>query len=96
MDDLLGGADTVAEAVTIQRQLSDILTKGGFTLRKFRSSHEEVVREIPQELVESLTQKDLVDCHESKHPKALGLRWNNISDRMAVDVCTQGDFKVIC
>ena len=94
VDDLLGGADTVAEAVKLQQELSRILTRGGFTLRKFRSSHEDVVREIPQDLVEPLTQKDLVDSYVGKHPKALGLKWNSESDKMAVDVCTQENFEV--
>ena len=94
VDDLLGGADTVAEAVELQRQLSVILNEAGFTLRKFRSSHDQVVREIPQDLVEPIPQKELVDCYVSKHPKALGVKWNSESDRMAVDVCTQERFEV--
>ena len=94
VDDLLGGADTVAEAVKLQQELSRILTRGGFTLRKFRSSHEDVVREIPQELVEPLPPKDLVDSYVGKHPKALGLKWNSESDKMAVDVCTHENFEV--
>ena len=76
VDELLGGADTVAEVVRLRQELLRIIAKGGFTLRKLRSSHKDVVREIPQDLVEPLTQKDLVDSYVGKHPKALGLKWN--------------------
>ena len=94
VDDLLGGADTVAEVVKLRKELSSILEKGGFTLRKFRSSHEDVLREIPQDLLEPLTQKDMVDSYAGKHPKALGLKWDSVKDVMAVDVCTREKFEL--
>ena len=93
MDDLLAGADTVEGAVKLQRELSRILTRAGFTLRKFRSSAEQVLRQIPQELVEPMPQMEPMDCHTSKYPKALGVKWNSESDTMAVDVNTQGEFE---
>ena len=37
VDDLLGVADTVADTLSLYTQISEILTKGGFTLRKYRS-----------------------------------------------------------
>ena len=70
VEDLLGCADTVEGAVTLQTELSAILTQGGFTLRKFRSSSNQVLEKIPQELLELMPKMDLVDCHSSKYPKA--------------------------
>ena len=92
VDDLLGGADTVEGAVALQSQLSEVLTKGGFTLRKFRSSSAEVLSKIPTELVEPMPSKELVDCHATSYPKALGVSWNSVRDTMSTDVLTQGTF----
>ena len=89
VDDLLGGSDTVEGALALQKDLSAILTKAGFTLRKFRSSSDQVLGGIPQELVEPMPRKELVDCHNSRYPKALGLRWDSVKDTMSVDVDTQ-------
>ena len=92
VDDLLGGADSVKGAVALQKELTQVLTQGGFTLRKFRSSSAKVLKEIPQELVEPMPKKDLVDCHSCSYPKALGVRWDSVKDTMSVDVNTQGKF----
>ena len=90
VDDLLGGADTVQEAKDLYCQLSEILTKGGFTLRKYRSNSREVLEAIPAELIEQMPTKAMIDCHSSTYPKALGLVWNSVSDTMATDVSHSG------
>ena len=82
MDDLLAGSDTVEGAVKLQKELSRIFTRAGFTLIKFRS---QVLSQIPQELVEPMPQMELMDCYTSKYPKALGVKWNSENDTMAVD-----------
>ena len=43
MDDWLGGADNVQEAKKLQSQIAEILTKAGFTLRKYRSNSKKVI-----------------------------------------------------
>ena len=58
VDDLLGGADSVQDAITLYSQITEIPTKGGFTLRKFRSSSNEVLSIIPKELVEPMPSKE--------------------------------------
>ena len=73
VDDLLGGSNTVEEALGLFSELTEILTKGGFTLRKFRSSTAEVLSKIPDELVEPMPSKDLVDMHSTSYPNALGI-----------------------
>ena len=90
VDDLLGGADTVQEAKDLFCQLSEILTKGGFTLRKCRSNSKEVLEAIPTELLEPMPVKAMIDCHSSTYPKALGLVWDSVSDTMATDVSHSG------
>ena len=93
IDDLLAGSDTVEGALRLQRELSRILSRAGFTLRKFRSSAPQVISQIPQELVEPMPKMELMDHHTSRYPKALGIRWNSENDTMAVDVNTQGGFE---
>ena len=92
VDDLLGGADTVEGAMDLCSQLTKILTKGGFTLRKFRSSSAQVLSSLPEELVETIPTKELVDCHTASYPKALGVVWDSAMDTMSTDVTNPGKF----
>ena len=73
VDDLLAGSDSIEGALELQRDLSRILSEGGFTLRKFRSSAPQVIEEIPSDLVEPMPKLDFMDNHTSKYPKALGI-----------------------
>ena len=50
VDDLLGGADSVAQALELFANLREVLGKGGFQLRKWRSSGSEVLKHIPTDL----------------------------------------------
>ena len=86
VDDLLAGADTAAEAAQLYHELRSILLKGGFQLKKWRSSSSEVLESIPLELQELLPQLDLVDHHTAGYPKTLGISWNCRSDVMAAQV----------
>ena len=77
VDDLLAGSNSIEGALELQRDLSRILSEGGFTLRKFRSSAPQVIEEIPSDLVEPMPKLDFMDNHTSKYPKALGIGWNS-------------------
>ena len=90
VDDLLGGADTVEEAITLYKELSEILNKGGFELRKYRSNAKEVLDAIPKDLREPMPAKEMVDCHSESYPKALGLVWDSAEDNMGVDASYTG------
>ena len=90
VDDLLEGADTVEEAIELYQQLSEVLTKGGFDLRKYRSNEKEVLDVIPKQLVEPMPNKAMVDEHSESYPKALGLGWDSAKDTMGVDVSYTG------
>ena len=92
VDDLLGGADSAVEAVALQKEITSVLTKGGFSLRKFRSNSPTVLASIPPDLIEPMPNKDLIDCHSGAYPKALGVRWNSEKDTMSVDVCSQAKY----
>ena len=90
VDDLLGGADSMEGTLQLYSELTGVLSKGGFTLRKFRS---DVLKSIPAELVEPMPSKDLVDIHSAKYPKALGVAWDSVSDTMFTAVCLPGQYK---
>ena len=92
VDDLLGGSETVEGAVDLYTQLTSILSKAGFKLRKFRSSSAEVLSHIPEDLIEPLPNKSVVDCHTASYPKALGIIWDSTQDSMSTDVIQPGKF----
>ena len=86
MDDLLSGADTPEAALTLHKQLRCMLAKGGFDLRKWRSSLQEVLDHISPSLLEKILTKHLVDRHSASYPKALGVEWDSALDTMATSV----------
>ena len=86
IDDLLGGADTVEEAISLYSDLRSILGKAGFQLRKWRSSSSQVLDSIPADLCEPMPTPDLVDLHSASYPKALGVAWDSLADTMATHV----------
>ena len=86
VDDLLGGADTVEEALTLYSDLKHVLARGGFNLRKWRSSSAAVLSQIPQSALEPVPTQDLVDMYAAKYPKALGITWDSVTDTMSVHI----------
>ncbi|XP_037816904.1 uncharacterized protein LOC119607172 [Lucilia sericata] len=49
VDDIISGADSYDEAILLQQQLSKMLKKGGFTLRKWISNDRQFISSIPIE-----------------------------------------------
>ena len=86
VDDLLAGADDKDSAVSLYKDLRALLLKGGFDLKKWRSSSEEVLEAIPAVLQEALPRQELVDHHASAYPKTLGIAWDSRRDVMAAQV----------
>ena len=86
VDDLLGGAETVKQAIELFHNLREMLGKGGFDLKKWRSSSPEVLRVIPEELKEPVPTQELVDMGSASYPKALGVSWDSRADTIATHV----------
>ena len=86
VDDLLAGAEDAASAVELFKDLRALLLKGGFDLKKWRSSSEEVLQAIPSALTEVMPQQEMVDQHASSYPKTLGIAWDSRKDVMAAQV----------
>ena len=83
VDDFLGGADNTEEAVLLFHQIREILQKGGFQLRKWRTSSQEVLNRIPADLQETNPIKDSTAVNSQTHSKALGLLWDSNLDVMS-------------
>ena len=86
VDDLLGGAATVEDATELYNNLTTILEKANFHLRKWRSSSSKVLDAIPKDVQESLPTQELVDQHCATYPKALGVSWDSGHDQMFTNI----------
>lgn len=84
VDDVVTGADSVASAQSLQRELTDLLGQGGFLLRKWASSHPEALVNISEE------------CCEKPHKlggdesiKVLGIQWSPKIDSFSYAISVQ-------
>ena len=93
VDDLLAGAEDEASAVQLFQDLRQVLAKGGFDLRKWRSSSTQVLQHIPAELQETVPTQEMVDDHSSSYPKTLGITWNSRQDVMSAQVQLPAQYK---
>ncbi|XP_055522596.1 uncharacterized protein LOC129716785 [Wyeomyia smithii] len=79
VDDCLGGAQSVDEALQLRHELTELLSKGGLTLRKWTSNKLEVLQGLSSEQIG--TQSSFVFTpHESV--KALGIGWGPETDEL--------------
>ena len=94
VDDFFGGAESEEEACVLREDLNSILSQGGFSLKKWRSSSKKVLESIPEEMVEEIPDRKTLDSHSSCYPKALGLVWDSKLDEMATDVDIAKDYSL--
>ncbi|UYV61147.1 hypothetical protein LAZ67_1003576 [Cordylochernes scorpioides] len=83
VDDLISGAYSIQEAKSLVAELSSLLNKGGFKLRKWSSNNKEVLSSLSQEIINDTNSKLL---EEDSSIKLLGLVWNKIQDTFNVQV----------
>ena len=93
VDDFLGGAASVGEATLLYKQLSSMLEKGNFHLRKWRSSSSQVLQSIPTDIQESVPTQELTDQHSATYPKALGVSWDSGQDTMFTNIGLPESFR---
>ena len=93
VDDFLGGAASVEEATLLYQQLSSTLEKGSFHLRKWRSSHQQVLEHIPANIQEAVPTLELTDQHSATYPRALGVTWDSGRDTMFTNIQVQDHFR---
>ncbi|XP_058816777.1 uncharacterized protein LOC131680072 [Topomyia yanbarensis] len=79
IDDMLTGSDSVRGLRETIKQVIDMISSAGFSLRNWSSNSPEVLVNIPVEFQESKTELEL--DHESS-TTTLGLRWVTTSDEL--------------
>jgi hypothetical protein len=83
VDDLMSGASSTSQALDLQKQLLDLLKRGGMNLRKWSSNCPALLESLPLELRE--TQLPFkIELEEGI--KTLGLHWNPVSDSFSFKV----------
>ncbi|XP_071574578.1 uncharacterized protein [Temnothorax nylanderi] len=76
MDDVQTGADTLEKAIEMQRQLSELLARGQFYLRKWRANDSRIL----QHFSEACKTDKLLVLDKEEAQKTLGLLWNAAED----------------
>lgn len=59
MDDLMGGADSVSNAINIQRVIHKHLLTAGMKLRKYQSNSDEFLNHIDPSLIETMEPRSI-------------------------------------
>ncbi|XP_065091625.1 uncharacterized protein LOC135712602 [Ochlerotatus camptorhynchus] len=86
VDDFIGGANSIEEAISLREQLEDLMQRGGFDLRKWTSSRFEVLQGLDKEHIG--TQSTL--CFTPNESiKALGIVWEPENDAFRFDSAIQ-------
>ena len=72
VDDGPAGADSIEEAMQLQKQLQELFSRGGFTLRKWNSSEAMVSQHVEPEFRDSQALQAIPD--PDKYTKTLGIQ----------------------
>ena len=82
VDDCLSGAASRDLALKLEQQLSGLLSRGGFLLRKWNSNGPLVLQSTPEELRDSSFKPSL----NPMYTKTLGLKWNVSTDQFRITI----------
>ncbi|XP_055527134.1 uncharacterized protein LOC129719757 [Wyeomyia smithii] len=82
VDDCLGGAQSISEALQLRAQLEELCKRGGFVLRKWTSNKLEVLQGLTQDQIG--TQSSLT-VTPNEAIKALGIGWEPEADTLRFD-----------
>ncbi|KAI8431622.1 hypothetical protein MSG28_016101 [Choristoneura fumiferana] len=83
VDDILTGADSVAEAQQLKQELIALTGSAGYELRKWSSNSRELLRDLPEEYCEL---PHSFDTEDKSFIKVLGVQWDPVSDSMAYQI----------
>ncbi|XP_053697048.1 uncharacterized protein LOC128744228 [Sabethes cyaneus] len=81
MDDVLSGADSVEDAIVAKQQLKELLSRGGFPIRKWCSNSQQLMENIPIDERETMTPGEQ---GVNETIKVLGLRWDPTADTLKI------------
>ncbi|XP_062541223.1 uncharacterized protein LOC134209258 [Armigeres subalbatus] len=85
VDDYIGGASSVGNATQLREDLTKLMSKGGFVLRKWCSNCPEVLKDVPADQLGthlSIT----FDLNPDEEVKTLGITWEPRSDQLRFDM----------
>ncbi|XP_048000251.1 uncharacterized protein LOC125237304 [Leguminivora glycinivorella] len=92
VDDVVTGADSIEQALKIRSDLSEILSSGGFHLRKWTSNHKGFIVDLPSSELYSSDFKHFDELSDLSL-KILGLLWRPQTDSFQFEVATPRDQK---
>jgi len=78
VDDGLVGAESVQDSIRLRKELQELFSLGGFTLRKWKSSSAAVARSIPLRFRDE--ESSQVIQYSDAFTKVLGVEWNANTD----------------
>lgn len=82
VDDICFGANTVRGVLDVQRELTAVLARAGFELRRWASNMSSVLQAVPEEF---RVVKSLTFSHDDGHDtKVLGLHWHPVDDVLSL------------
>lgn len=81
MDDLMSGSNDIKTAIRLQSEITTILAKGGFPLRKWITNSKELLQKIPEDQREGAPVE--YDTGIENNVSTLGLLWYHESDKFA-------------
>ncbi|KAL0822355.1 hypothetical protein ABMA28_004450 [Loxostege sticticalis] len=86
VDDVVSGADTLPEALALQRELTAICKAGTFELRKWTSNNSEFLSHIKHDNSHQDDAHILSALDSDSSVKVLGLKWNPTTDSFSYQV----------
>jgi hypothetical protein len=77
VDDIITGAETIPDTLTLQRQVTELLDAGGLELKKWASNCPAVLQDVP---AENRVMESSFDPKDHCSVKILGLHWDPVLD----------------
>ncbi|XP_040173686.1 uncharacterized protein LOC120906238 [Anopheles arabiensis] len=91
VDDFIGGADSIGNARQLRIELSQLLAKGGFELRKWTSNQLEVLAGLNADQIGTQSSRQFLP-HETV--KALGVSWEPEHDVLSFESAISSDVSI--
>lgn len=90
MDDILTGANNLADAHKLQGEVTHLLSKGGFGAHKWCANHPDILQDVPDSLRGNFF--EVTDDSTKAVVKTLGVTWNPVEDWFSVSVIDEDGF----
>lgn len=88
MDDVLTACNTMEDAIKLQKQLSELLKRGHFHLRKWRSNNSKILQHLEEQCKTEL----MLTLDKEEALKTLGLLWNAALDCLQYQARVDEDY----